>query len=147
MLTRSTVPRPAAQGSEAYEAAAEQQERSWLWHGKVNDRGATVQHADLKGGVARIRVTISGDVRGKCCIDHLDHVVRRDRCHEEPAFVSRWLEGLHEVADAANSGVGAKENFPETNEPVASGMSSAAPVGPVLENPRPDGVELAAPSL
>ena len=50
VLTRSTVPRPAAQGSEAHEAAAEQQERSWLWHGKVNDRGATVQHTNLELG-------------------------------------------------------------------------------------------------
>ena len=110
---------------------------------------AAVQHTDRKGGVARIRFHY--DLRwrrGKRCIDQLDQVVWRDRCHEEPAFASRWLEGLHEVADAADFGVrGAKGERPETSVPVASVMSSCVPVGPVLENPTPDSVELAAPSL
>ena len=71
-LTRSTVPRPAAQGSEAYETAAEQQERSWLWHKKVNDCavGLAVQHTERKGGVARVRSDC--DVVWKRCVDQLD---------------------------------------------------------------------------
>jgi hypothetical protein len=52
---RSSVPRSATQGSEADQAAAEQQEGSWFGHSEVENRHAAIQHTDLKSGVAGVR--------------------------------------------------------------------------------------------
>ena len=40
MLTRSSTVPARAHDSQTYEPAAEQQERTWLWHEKVKDRAA-----------------------------------------------------------------------------------------------------------